>query len=259
MDYYGELARLIAAVEGAQVIGFAGPANERFPLYRIVRGKGKKVLLSGVVHGNEPAGAFALIEFFRSQSREFEGEFEFTAFPCMNPWGYQHYERENGAKLDLNRHFEEGTPAEEIRLILPLLESYIFAMDLHEDDNDEEDAAKPEMPTGKCPEAFYFWEYCEDKSQRVGDKIVANVEAAGIKVCKWPKIWEDTNSGGVIWYPEGNGSAVYAVAHSFEPYLIATGRAAQVFTLETFREQPMEKRVLVDIIAIKTVLEARRQ
>lgn len=255
MDY-NELAQQIRELDGAQFIGFTGSPSERLPLYRIIRGKGKKVLLSGAVHGDEPAGTFAILDFFRNHAAYFEDEFEFTAFPCVNPWGYQHVSRMNAAGLNINRHFRKGSEAAEVRLIAPMLEEYAFAMDLHEDSS--EVITGSEEPEGDSPESFYLWETCADRRRRVGYKIVANVEAAGIAVCQWPEIYGDRSHGGVISYPEDCGSPVYAVAATFDAYVQEAGITGHSFTIETFSEEPMERRVLADVISIWTVLESYR-
>ena len=71
----------------------AGNSSEQFPLYQIKRGEGRKILLSGVVHGDEPAGIYAILSFFENYIHEYENDFEFTAFPCVNPWGFQNFTR----------------------------------------------------------------------------------------------------------------------------------------------------------------------
>src|SRR5437016_5223899 len=103
MRYMDELAKRIAALPGAHVIGEVGPKKDRFPLFRIARGEGKKVLLMAGVHGDEPAGPVSFIEFFEREARHYERHFEFTAFPCVNPWGFEHYFRENSAGININR------------------------------------------------------------------------------------------------------------------------------------------------------------
>jgi len=255
MDY-GKLSEQIESIEGARKIGLVGSPDEKYPLYLIKRGRGKKVLLSGVVHGDEPSGAFAILEFFQKHSREFEKEFEFTAFPCVSPWGFQHGTRRNAAGFNPNREFKEETESEQNRLIIPLLEKYLFTMDFHETCAEPPDHMEGE-PEGENPDDFYLWEVCKDKSRRIGDKIVASVERAGLPVCKWPMIYGDRNNGGVIWYPEGAGTQAYADGTSFDNYL-ADRHTAQAFAVETGGNWPMGKRVQAALISIRTVLDAKR-
>ena len=250
---YAELAKHIEAIEGAAVIGSV--SSERFPLYRIRCGQGMPVLLSGAVHGDEPAGAHALVEFFRNHSARYEDKFAFTAFPCVNPWGFEHEQRGNEQGLNLNREFKEDTTAEEIKLMLPLFSRYRFAMDLHESWTGASRVPGAAEPDGEDPNEFFMWEICKDKEQRVGATIIQRVRAAGLPICTWPKIFNEVNTEGVIAYPEAIATPCYAQGTSFDAYSERM-LTEHSFTIETSREWPLEKRVLADIISITTMLEA---
>ena len=157
--------------------------------------------------------------------------------------------------MNINRQFRDRTGSPEVRLIRPLLERYDFAMDLHEDwPVWKRPPNKKEEPEGNAPEEFYLWEFCKDKSRRVGGKIVDKVERAGIEVCKNEIIYGDKNNGGVIWYPEDCGTACYAAGTSFDWFLIDKKHTKQSFVIETIRDWSIEKRVLAHIIALKTAL-----
>lgn len=253
---YSQIAKQIESIDGAKKIGQAGSLHEPYDLYQIVRGSGRKVLFSGVVHGDEPAGAYAIIDFFQNHAREFEKEFEFTAFPCVNPHGFCHFTRGNAQNLNLNREFKRDTTATETQLIMPLLREYFFSMDLHETWPESTKIGVDE-PNGADPAEFYLWEICENIALRVGDKIVKNVEHAGLPVCKWSKIYGDKNNEGVIWYPEDCGTGCYMSGTSFDSYL-AANHTKQAFTIETPRNWPLEKRILAHIVSIKTALTERR-
>ena len=255
MDYI-EIAKKIESIDGAHVIGRVGSSAEQYDLFQINRGTGRKVLLAGGVHGDEPAGVYAIIDFFQNHASQFENDFEFTAFPCVNPWGFQHFTRGNAANLNLNREFSDKTTAKEIRLIMPLLKEYVFSMDLHET-WPEATRIGDDEPEGEDAHEFYLWEICEDIARRVGDKIVRNVERVGLPVCKWPKIYGDKNNGGVIWYPEDCGTGCYASGNAFDSYS-AAHHTRQAFTIETPRGWSLEKRILAHIISIKTTLEEKR-
>lgn len=246
---YSKVEEQIKSIEGCEVIGEVDGVN----LYRIKRGQGKKVLLSGAVHGDEPAGTFALIEFMNNHMQQYESSYEFTIFPCVNPHGFNKDYRGNDSDLNLNREFKKETQSKEVKIILPLLEQYVFCMDLHETMSDWVRIGDNE-PTGEDPNEFYLWETCPNKSSRVGDKIIKNVESAGIPVCKWETIYGDKNNGGVIWYPENCGTPSYANEGPFDTYLSAN-HTKHAFTIETFKHWAMNKRVLANIISIKTALD----
>ena len=97
----------------------------------------QRVLLTGGVHGDEPAGTAALIAFVERLAREPE-RFAHTAFdliPLVNPWGWVHNRRRNGANADINRDFVRFAQ-QETRIVRDFLagRAYDLAVDLHEDD-----------------------------------------------------------------------------------------------------------------------------
>ena len=257
---YKNLAEQIRSIGGASVVGHVGQ-SQQFPFYMIKRGTGLKVLLLGGVHGDEPAGPHAIVEFFRYHSGEYESKFEFTAFPCVNPQGYDLFIRGTNpdddnpqGQINLNREFKKDTAAPEIKLVLPLLEQYIFAMDHHET-WPESTRVGTQEPDGEDPSEFYLWEFCRDHSLRVGRKIVENVQRAGLPICEWEKIYGDKNNGGVIWYPEDCGTPCYSSGTS--DVFLTSNHTSQAFTIETPRGLELERRVLAHITSLKTVLDVK--
>jgi hypothetical protein len=253
---YAKLSRRIASLCSAKIIGYVGTEDARFPFYCLKKGRGKKVLLLGSVHGDEPAGAEAITHFFEEEVFQFENDFQFTAFPCVNPWGYEHFSRYNGSGLNINREFKIESPSEEIRLMQPHLDKYVAAIDFHETMRDWQQGVGNE-PDGQDPEEFYLWEICADRALRAGRKIVSNVEAAGYSVCKWPKIYGDKNNDGVIWYPEDCGTPCYAAGTASDSFL-AEHHTPHAFTIETYRGLPIQDRVAIDMIVLRTILESKR-
>lgn len=67
------------------------------------------VLVNGGTHGDEPAGAEAVVAFLERDVAGRWPEFAFTVMPCTNPWGHAHGRREGPAGLDLNRSFRRAT------------------------------------------------------------------------------------------------------------------------------------------------------
>lgn len=254
---YDEVSRRISLLEGAFVVGHVGSEVGQYPLYCIKRGGGKKVFLSGGIHGDEPAGMYAILTFFEKYAHQYEHRFAFTAFPCLNPWGLQLNTRSNAQNQNLNREFKDNTSAKEIQLILPLLETYIFAMDFHETALDFVRIDDSE-PKGKTPDTFHLWEVCENKRLRVGRKIVENIEKAGFPVCKWPTIYGDKNNGGVIWYPEGCGTPCYLEGTACDSFLVNRHHTSQSFTIETPSGWKLKRRVAAHLISLKTVLREKR-
>lgn len=254
MTNYNSIALELASQEGCTILGFVGSPDERYPLFRIKRGQGKKVLISGGVHGDEPAGVYAILHFLKNGIQKYENRFAFTIFPCVNPYGFVKSTKRNAQNLNINRQFKAESAAEEVNLIMAQLEEYEFTMDFHE--TWPESIVDPDEPPDEHPSAFYLWEICEDKALRVGHEIVKNIEKRGLSVCKWPTIYDDINNGGVIWYPENCGTACYAAWTSFDAFLQAN-HTKQAFTIETPHGWKLKDRIFAHITSLKTVLERK--
>lgn len=256
MRNYNEIALRIKSF-GGEEIGYVGKTRQKFPLYKLKKGQGKKILLSAGVHGDEPAGVYALLEFLHHNISEYEKNFEFTIFPCINPWGFENDDRTNGQAIDLNREFSKSffdkriflNKVKENFLIFPHLDQYYFAMDLHETSESWANDFDP------CtPGQFYLWETCEDKSKRIGQEIIKRVEKQGIIICKWPIINKEKNNGGIIWYPENCTNPDYIDGTNFEAYLTKY-HTRHSFTIETPIKLDLEQRVQAHITSIITALE----
>lgn len=63
-----------------------------------------RILVSAGIHGDEPAGTLALMEFL--QKGCFSDAFEWIVFPALNPYGLLAGTRENTEGRDLNRDFK---------------------------------------------------------------------------------------------------------------------------------------------------------
>ncbi len=122
----------------------SGPSEGGGPLKRYTwhgpRGGGDrlKLALFAGIHGDEPAGGWALFDFaaaLLAQPKLGEG-FEFVFYPCINPTGLECGTRCNAAGLDLNREFWRGSEQPEVRLIERELadEAFDGIVSLHADD-----------------------------------------------------------------------------------------------------------------------------
>ena len=67
-----------------------------------------RVLLTGGVHGDEPAGVEAVLGFVEEDMSPWLEQVEFTVVPWVNPVGYVRDTRDNGDGADINRSFENG-------------------------------------------------------------------------------------------------------------------------------------------------------
>ena len=121
--------------------------GRRQSLVRIVlrgpTGGGDRVRLGlfAAVHGDEPAGAWALVDLAAAVLAQPERAtgFELVLYPCCNPGGFERGTRENAAGLDLNREFWRGSAEPEVRWLERELAAQHFdgLIALHADDTSD--------------------------------------------------------------------------------------------------------------------------
>ncbi|KIE59224.1 deacylase [Methylacidiphilum kamchatkense Kam1] len=196
----------------------------------------KHVYLSAGIHGDEPAGVLALIEWLENLASA-PSHYQFTVIPLINPWGLKHNSRLNEQGIDLNRAFHKAdlSPIKEIRLFLENRTPFDLALILHED-YDAHGVYLYETPANLC----------------LGKKILEEVS----KLCAIdtrPKIEGRKHNGGVLSRPvkkswfEKNGypEAIY--------FYFQLG-CKKIYTIETPSEWDIAKRVQAHLSAINTAL-----
>lgn len=209
-----------------------------YPIYCIRLGGDpcgrKRVLLSGGVHGDEPAGLEAVLAFLERNPAPQLRSFTFLILPCVNPWGYVHNTRENSAGDDINRSFSKPqVPEGEIaRQILKGMRFDLY-VDFHEDWE----------ATG-----FYLYEGRRDE-QWVGPSIIPEVEKVGVID---PDGEDDEDD-----IPISRG--VYRVSPSWGtggivPY-VYHHHADHVLIFETPTAWPMAQRTAAHLAGLDTVLD----
>lgn len=125
------------------VTGKAGLRLQRFalssgrPVYFIRTQNGadpRTIHLSGGIHGDEPAGAEALISWAEKNLRR-QRRYPFLIFPCLNPWGLLNNSRHDEHGCDLNREFGVKRGASPVRELKRLIrgEKFALSLTLHED------------------------------------------------------------------------------------------------------------------------------
>lgn len=111
---------------------FVGPSRGQEPI---------RLGLFAGIHGDEPAGCVALVQFLASIAAEPEraAGYELFIYPVINPTGYEEGTRTNRAGKDLNREFWRSSMEPEVRIIEGELRSLAFAgiITLHADDTCE--------------------------------------------------------------------------------------------------------------------------
>lgn len=216
-------------------------AGERkHPLIKIILGKGnlRRILISGGIHGDEPAGVETICTFLENKLyKDFLEDWEFTLLPCINPTGYEMGTRNNQDDVDLNRMFKETNVPQEVEFVKSVLDqSYDLDLELHEDIDSS---------------GYYL--YQKDLSSELsslGRAILDLVESVHpLNLAK--EIEEIPAERGLLtrlsephemeWWP----MALYAY----------TRGCRHVCTLETAPSLPMEVRVKAHLLAIQTAIQ----
>ncbi len=161
-----QLTSLAEEIKGLKV-QILGHILMEYPFFMLTTPTGagmKKILLSGGIHGNEPAGVAALLDILSTLKKEpaLIEQFHLTLFPCLNPFGYEHHTRENSSGVDLNRQYGKRTPPQEVRLVRAALmeKRFDLSMEFHED---------IDTP------GFYLYEICDEARHAAGDIIVKEI------------------------------------------------------------------------------------
>lgn len=130
----------------AESVGYWNTEDDRYWMPRLVfKRPGEtpeiKIGIFAGVHGDEPAGVFALCDFVRAlDDSAVRGRgYELHVYPLVNPTGYEDRTRLSRSGKDLNREFWRGSPEPEVALLEReiLREKYHGYISLHSDDTCE--------------------------------------------------------------------------------------------------------------------------
>lgn len=150
---YSEIMRRIKGLSGQFDVAQYGQLShnpERYPLFYL---KSKdwddqkpNIIIAGGVHGYEPSGISGALTFLEERAQSWKDQFNFIAYPCVSPWGYEVDHRWDIHAEDPNRGFRHDNPRkapEECTLFMESVKSlghsFVFGIDLHETpDRDKE-------------------------------------------------------------------------------------------------------------------------
>jgi hypothetical protein len=100
-----------------------------------------RIGLFGGIHGDEPAGVYALAEFLEQLSREphLSDDFHLQVYPLCNPTGFEDSTRHSRAGRDLNREFWKNSAQPEVQILETELQQNHFSgiIQLHTDDTSD--------------------------------------------------------------------------------------------------------------------------
>jgi len=100
----------------------------------------KRLLICGAVHGDEPSGSIALLEFLKQRnSREFLNRLCISFIPIVNYYGFENNKRKNEEGKDINRDFDDEKTSKQTKFLredfsIDLARDGFLSM--HEDETD---------------------------------------------------------------------------------------------------------------------------
>lgn len=212
-----------------------GTAHD-YPIYQICLESSanvpKNILITGGVHGDEPAGVQTVLQFLARDNAELLKRFTFVVIPCVNPYGYVHDTRENSDGVDINRSFETEEVSE-VAIVKKALgqTQFSLAIDFHEDYE----------ATG-----FYLYEGKRD-GQHIGPQLADAVKSIG------PIDTEDSGED-----TTNIAEGVYKVASEWgtqglAPYLLHF-HSEHVIITETPTVWPLEQRAALHLGVLDAAL-----
>jgi murein peptide amidase A len=234
-------------------IGTVETGTTDYPIYKIeinahldIKKHHLPVFISAGIHGDEPAGVWAVLEFLKRYSTlpPYYHHIQFTILPCMNPYGYEHQRRENAQGLDLNRQFRMGHPPTEVRLVKEVVGGWAYAltMEFHEDVDSS---------------GFYLYELTQGGVPSWGREIIELVEQ------KFPinlnrEIEGTSAEAGLILRQDGN-TPFYQIIKSRTDWPQAfyhyTNGTRHCFTTETPVFLNQEERAEIHLMALDVALK----
>ncbi len=247
-SYQSDVALRMRSLKGANVqeIGNVKYKSNVYPVFSVRTEKGKKlpeVAVFATIHGDEPAGFHASMEFLES---EHDYPFNLTFIPCLNPYGFENDKHENADDVNLNRVFNDNS-VQEVNIIKKFLNGnkYLFAVSMHED---KPIVGNGVYPNGKNPNGFYMYELCPRKGDIIGNGIIRELKYQGIEICTKPDIEGWKNEGGILWAPRDR------MGKTIEQHMIEN-HTNHVLNPETLTSWDMQKRVSTQKQVLNSSLE----
>lgn len=184
------------------------------------------IALVAGVHGDEPAGAWALLAL--AEEGELDERYAYRIWCCTNPSGFERGTRANEEGADINRSFGRGGQTPEARAIVVSNRDRKFALsiDFHEDGD----------ATG-----FYCYEY---GGSDIGRRVACAVAAAGFPLADPAAI-----AGEPGWIAPDPGAEAEALGGLSYSLSIVRHGAKHALTFETPAGLEWEKRLAMHRIA----------
>ena len=206
------------------------------------------VTLSAAVHGDEPAGAWALFSLVRDGL--LDPRFAYRVWPCLNPTGFDAGTRANAEGHDVNRSFGGGGRTPEAKAVVTADRDRRFALtlDLHEDHE---------------ADGFYLYETALPPwPPRYAPPVTTALTDAGFPLQTFDDAFELGPPGSERAQTRGVGSVLVDAAAEAPFYgrdlpqgLVTVRRATPcAVTFETPRRRPPTERVGMHRVAVITAI-----
>lgn len=201
------------------------------------------VLLSGSVHGNEPAGAGALVTFVEDLQAHPDRytDVAFDVIPVVNPWGFAHTNRRNARRRDLNRDFA-SFKCPESRYVRDFAQgrTYDLIVDFHED---------------RHAKGFYLYQLAQDDASW-SRRVIEAEKAAEYPVAQKARMAFLKAHDGVIAAPLWSLRLTQRIRQLSMTNYFRLTQCDRVFLFETPRSLPWPDRLRMHRIALDSLLEA---
>ena len=225
-------------------------ASRTLLIGEIVRPGAPLVAISAGVHGDEPAGPWALLSIVRDGL--LDPLFSYRFWPCMNPSGYAAFTRCNAEGVDINRSFSGGglTPESKAIITSNRDRSFALTLDLHEDFE---------------ASGFYMYENLKGGDALFCAPILRAVTGAGFELQDLHADFDDAYATGtsegrtsccgcvLTHYPESIDHFKDGLPYSLS--LIHRRAANDTLTFETPRVRPWNERIAMHRTAVVAALD----
>jgi len=246
---YGELlahARILATENAWKetVLGELQALGKKYPIVvfelQSLAGLPPKVNISAGVHGDEPAGPATALKLLEALPHDPTARaLGISLVICENPTGYELHTRENWRGIDLNREWRESSREREVSILRSYVETRTFqlSIELHEDIDTH---------------GFYLYELFNGATEKsFGSRVVQAVQQASFEVNFDTEIDGHPALHGIV-HPKLNVDEMPGWPKSIFVHLT---HLEHNITLETAPALPLETRVAVLQLAIKTCLD----
>ena len=231
---------------GLRNVTLVGAEEQKYPLYSFDLSYSEDkplVLITAGIHGDEPAGVYAVLRFLEEKVNDYIDRYNFLIFPCLNPFGFIFDKRENIDGIDINRSFIENNSLVSSYIIsrLPHYNQFLFALNLHEDNS------SLEVPGFSCsdnPGGFFIYEY-HSNGFTMAKQIISKLRDDGFEICDDMQIYDDKNDNGVVFSRSVDGELEFFL----ERY------TKNIITTETPTSWDLEQRVSTQLLSILASLE----